>query len=236
MKLKNTLKKYVILLNKRRSIIVDKNISYSKSKGQFFKYSSNKKIYLAIVSCILVFSIMFTSPKILTRLANHLVYSTKLIEKADIIIVLAGGSGERVKKGTVLFNKGYATKIMFTGGPLFNSTFPFYMKTYAMSLNIPSQNIFLETNSFSTMDHPINLNPILQKMGTKSVIIVTSSYHSHRSFKTFKKYLNPSINIQIVPAPDAINNEHWWKHHEMAEKVIIEWIKTICYGIKYGIF
>jgi uncharacterized SAM-binding protein YcdF (DUF218 family) len=236
MKLKNNLKIYRLSVIKLRNIIVDKTPSCIQQIKRHFNCSSNKKIYIGIIGCILFFSFVILNPITLRQIGSHLVYSTGSVKKADVLIVLSGGHGERVKKGSLLFEKEYANKIIFTGGPLFNNTFPFYMKKYAISLKVPSKNISLETNSFSTMDHPINLNPILEKMNTKSIIIVTSAYHTNRSFKTFKKYLNPSINIQIVAAPDSIDYKNWWKHHEMAEQIIVEWVKTICYGFKYGIF
>ena len=44
-------------------------------------------------------------------------------DRADVIVVLAGSTGDRVREGVRLYHAGVAPRILMTGGPFFD-TFP----------------------------------------------------------------------------------------------------------------
>lgn len=94
----------------------------------------------------------------------------------------------RVRKAISLYEAGYSSKIIFTGGsPDSRPTEALAAKKYALSLrDFSSESLFLEdaststeTNASFTKERYPNLN---------NVIIVSDSYHIYRAEKIFQKY------------------------------------------------
>jgi uncharacterized SAM-binding protein YcdF (DUF218 family) len=186
----------------------------------------NRKKIIIVAVIVLVF---LMAPFFLRSMGKYLVYSTK-IEKADIAIVLSGGSGNRVRGGVELYKKKIVPKLLMTGGPMFHTSYSVYMAEYAEYLGVPRKNIILEENSCSTKDNAKYSLQICEKLNIKKVIIVTSDFHTRRSYRIYNKYFKPAgIKVMVKPVPTAIDFDNWWKYHEMADKVLIEWGKTVFY-------
>ncbi len=149
---------------------------------------------------------------------------------SDVIIVLSGDSGNRVKMATALYKQGLSQKIIMSGEPLMNTSMPQLMSEYAQSLGVPTKDIIIDDQSTSTYEHPVNCAPILKKLKAKSIIIVTSKYHTRRALSVFKAYYkNTPITIKIAGAEDDILYTKWWKYENMREKILMECAKTIWY-------
>jgi uncharacterized SAM-binding protein YcdF (DUF218 family) len=155
-------------------------------------------------------------------------------QKSDFIIVLSGGNGERVKKAAELYKQGYAEKLLFTGNTFLDVPVYELMTNIAVKHGVPKSAILGEKNSTRTYDHPKNCIPILHKHGAEHVIVVTSRFHTKRSFETF---LNPMesahISFDMVAADDGINYQKWWKDYNMTEQILLEWAKRIWYKLYF---
>lgn len=173
-------------------------------------------------------------PLALRALATILIDTEHTIEKpADLIVVLAGDSGERVEKAAQLYHEHKAPLILMTGNAMYNTSVPELMKEKAIALKVPSSAILLECQSQSTLDHPKNCRPIFKEKNIKSIIIVTSKYHTARSYRTFLNELkNDNIHISIDSANDGVNYRSWWTDHESTEKILIELGKTVWYALE----
>ena len=94
----------------------------------------------------------------------------------------------RTKKAIELYEMGYATKIIFTGGSIDNRpTEARTAKNYALSVsNIPNTNLLVEEQSTSTKS---NAQFAKNKFSDiEDIIIVSDSYHIYRAEKIFKQY------------------------------------------------
>lgn len=163
-------------------------------------------------------------------LAKSLVYETS-VSKADALVVLGGGIGRRVEKAVDLYNKEMAAKVYFTGGKLLDTSEAQLMAAYAAARGIPKTNQIIEQESQSTTDHPKYLKPIFIDNNIQSIIIVTSRFHTKRSFLTFQKVLGDEYEIMVVAAEDGIDYDAWWQQHEMIQKIVIEWQKYLWYRL-----
>lgn len=154
-------------------------------------------------------------------------------EHADVIVVLSGDTGERVREGVRLYHAGVASKLIMTGEPFFDTSMADVMAKYATSLGVPSENILQEKLSLSTHTNATGTLPIVQALGAHRVVIVTSRFHTARSYKTFRDAFPPNIEIFIQGADDGVDPNSWWHHGEMAETVLIELEKTLYYKLRY---
>ena len=154
-------------------------------------------------------------------------------EHADVIVVLSGATGSRVREGVRLYHAGVAPKMLMTGGPFFETSMADIMAKYAISLGVPSQNILQENLSLSTYTNATGTLPLLQEIGAHRVLLITSRFHTGRTYKTFRDAFPSDIELFISGSDDGVDPKSWWRHGEMAETVLIELGKTFYYKLRY---
>ena len=175
---------------------------------------------------------------LLTRAAEMLIKKDEM-KPADVIVVLAGEQEERVIYGVKLFKDDWARKdrIIMAGGPLvWKYTWAALMKEQAQALGIPAKKILLEDQSRSTEEDALYTREILKKNGFKSIILVTSPYHSRRASIIFGRILGSEFRIINAPADESWFHAHdWWKRRRDRSAVMNEFSKYIwlwIFGIK----
>jgi len=183
-------------------------------------------ILIAFVGGLLFFSHGF----VLTRAAEMLIKKDEM-NPADVIVVLAGEQEERVRYAIKLLNNGWARKdrIIMAGGPLvWKYSWASLMKEQAESLGIPGKKILLEDKSRSTEEDALYTKELLQKNGFRSIILVTSPYHSHRASEIFHKVLGSDYKIISAPAEESwFEVNDWWKRRRDRSAVLNEFSKHL---------
>lgn len=174
-------------------------------------------------------------PVFLNGMARALIVRDKL-EPVDIIVVLSGdNNGERVDEAVKLYKKGFARKILMSGGPLaWRLTAAEWMKKQALVLRVPSRAILLEDESESTLDNARFSRAILQRNGAKAVILVTSPTHSRRAKQVFEKTLKKD-QIKVLSWPvqkSKFKLDQWWTRHEDTQAVMWEYVSLVYYFLK----
>ncbi|MEA3493229.1 MAG: YdcF family protein [Candidatus Margulisiibacteriota bacterium] len=188
-----------------------------------------------IVLFLIVFAVYFSATFILEGIARFLVVQDKL-ELSDVIVVLAGDSnGERVAQGVELHKKGYAPKIIMSGGPImWELAAADWMKKQAVAAGVPASAVLLQRKSESTMEDVLLSLPLIRKNKFRSVILVTSPYHSRRSKRTFKKGV-AGLNIEVLSYPvqdSKFKVKGWWERHEDTQRVVWEYVSLVYYLFK----
>ena len=164
-----------------------------------------------------------------TQMARFLSVSDPL-EKADAILVLGGGVGDRVFEAARLYKEGFAPYVVMCGGPLLGQhNLADLMKKEAQSLGAPPQAILLVREGSSTLDNAIFSLPLLKKRGFRKIIIVTSPYHTRRAKMVFQKvYRGQDTEIIIRGVGSnpfsAYDENNWWQHHEGIDVFVREWM------------
>jgi len=191
-------------------------------------------IFFLLTSIVLIW---LTYPFLLAKMADFLEVSDPL-EKADAILVLGGEKGERVFCAARLYQKGFAPYVIMSGGRL-TRKYPAadFMKEDAEDFGVPSQAILLETKALSTFDNAVLSLPLLKEHGFKSVIVVTSPYHSRRSALVFKKrYSKEKIKVimrSVIPNKfTSYKKDKWWTCHKDAKTVVREWMGLFYYFLR----
>lgn len=131
----------------------------------------------------------------------------------DAIVVLAGGvlpkgtlrpaheltdlSRERTMCGADLYRRGYAAKVLLSGGDA--SIFEDgpeqanEMKHLALRLGVPDEAIEIENRSRTTYENAVETKKLL---GNQSILLVTSASHIPRAVALFRKQ-----GLNVTPAP-----------------------------------
>jgi uncharacterized SAM-binding protein YcdF (DUF218 family) len=196
-----------------------------------------KRIYWLAFWVLLVLLAYYLFPFFLNGLARSLIVRDQL-ERADVIIVLSGDdNGERVSEAVRLYKKGYAGKLLMSGGPLaWRLTAADWMKKQAVYLGVPAKAVLLEKASRSTRDNALFSLRILKARKVKSCILVTSPQHSRRASRTFKKLFGrQGIKIASQPVPlvrSRFRPDGWWGRHEDSQLVLWEHFASLYYLLR----
>lgn len=146
-------------------------------------------------------------------LGFYLSPQSKLV-KSDAIIVISGGrTTNRADEGINLFKQGLADKIIFSGAALDDGpSNALAMKIQALNEGIPANAILTDEDSKNTYQNAINAKRILEEIGAKKIILVTSPYHQRRAYMTFEKVLGKSYQILNHSAiDDRWSKSHWYE-------------------------
>lgn len=201
------------------SSLIEKKIS-SKEKEISLKWKDNllklykkskRKLIPVAGGLLLIYLTIFYTP-LLWFIARPLKVSTPL-EKADVIIALAGGVGEsgkagqgyeeRVQYAVELYKKGYASNIILSSGFRYAIKEAEVMKALAVSLGVPEASIILEENARNTYENVKFSSDILLKKDGRRAILISSPYHMKRLSLVCKK-VAPNIYFIYAPIPSSI--------------------------------
>lgn len=193
---------------------------------------------IGLASLVLGLLLYGTHPLYLTWIGHFLVVSDPLT-KADAIVVLDGDSSrdERLLHAIKLWREGYAPQIVLSAKLAEWQTYEDYPEwRHAIKLNILPKEALLvaEHDADSTKDEAEALLPFVQNHGYKTVIVVTSNYHTRRAKKVFyKQWTNSGISLSISAAPFfQFHPDDWWRHRADSRTFFFEFSKTLWYTVK----
>lgn len=155
-------------------------------------------------------------------------------EKADVIIVLGGDDGLRVKKGGQLYNDGYAPNILVTGidSRYYNPTQPNWRERRLSELGIPEEAILIDISSETTWEEARNSVERMKQKKWSRAIVVSDPPHMFRLYHTWNRAVEGSSKkIILVPTePEWWNAMLWWQNKTSYRFVISEVQKTLYYA------
>jgi uncharacterized SAM-binding protein YcdF (DUF218 family) len=148
--------------------------------------------------------------------------------KADVIVLLGGGLGERPGRAAELFKEQAAPRIIVSG--LGDCEIN---RRLLLKAGVPDGAIQLECLSRTTKENAQFTIQLLRAQGVKRVIIVTSWYHSRRALKTFGHYA-PEIEFYSRPSYFAATRAGW-SREKISRRIYLEFLKLPGYWIHYGV-
>lgn len=167
---------------------------------------------------------------------GNLLVNSEAPVKSDAILVLAGDfGGDRIRHAAKLVREGYAPYALVSG-PM-----PIYGVNEAdLAISMARREGFsderfepLYLKASSTLEEARKLGPELERRGIRSLLIVTSDYHTARAGRLFRKVLGGSIHVRMVAAPDVhFPRANWWREREGLKTVFYESLKTISSAVE----
>jgi uncharacterized SAM-binding protein YcdF (DUF218 family) len=183
-----------------------------------------RRILIALSICSILF--LLRTP-LLRSLGSPLILSQKPVN-ADLIIVLAGGKGQRVQYGVQLWQNNFSKsgKILMSGGQLYRDvTWSALMKKYALKLGIPANEIIEQPLSLTTTTDAFESIAIMRKAGFKSALLVTDAFHSRRALRAFNKIKDPNMTFTCSSLPRP--KKDWWQDDVQTRYLVSEYLKWI---------
>lgn len=187
--------------------------------------------------------------------ARALVVTDELPGGADVIVVLSGASEyvERTRYAAELFRKGVASKVVLTNDDLrggWNSEEQrntYFVERAADELRragVPNDQIeALPEPVASTYDEAVRLRAYASARGIKTIVVVTSAYHSRRARWTMRRVLSENgVRVAVVPVmPDSSSDNvrtppasTWWLSGRGWRSVVAEYPKLVYYRLRYN--
>ena len=180
------------------------------------------------------------------RLAERLIVEHPL-ERADVILVLSGSAAyrQRTALAAEYFAKGIAPRVALSndGGragwsEAEQTNLPFIelARRELVRLGVPPDAIvqlpgemtgtYSEATTFATASRDLEI---------RSVLIVTSPYHTRRALNTFNRVM-PDVSVGIVSTPvghESPNPAWWWLRPAGWRDVGAEYVKSLAYWLFY---
>jgi uncharacterized SAM-binding protein YcdF (DUF218 family) len=151
-------------------------------------------------------------------------------EKADVIVVLAGGSDDnRYYKGLELLRAGYAPRMYLDaladvrkfGHPETDDAQKFVEESAGPDVTRVK---VCGVEGDSTVAETASVARCLQADGAHNILLVTSDYHTRRAQSIFQQLL-PGHRTSLAAAADVRFGVKWWQHREWAKTTLEEWEK-----------
>jgi uncharacterized SAM-binding protein YcdF (DUF218 family) len=187
-------------------------------------------VLLLLASLLLV--VYLVRGPLLSALADWWVVDEPL-ERSQAIVVLAGDNvmGDRLRHAVELYRQGWAPRVVLSGfsyRSYFNEVE--WMQQEAVNLGVPEDHIIaVPQRATSTLAEALALHRVLAEHEFRTIIVVTSNYHTRRSRMIFRAlYREQGTQILMSAAPDhEFKPQRWWKDREGRIRFLWEGLATI---------
>ena len=164
-------------------------------------------------------------------------------DRGDVILLLSGSSSiyERTHYAAELYFDRRAPKIVLTndnqmgGWSPSDERNPYYYEVtmrQLQQLGVPATDIeVIRTPVMSTQEEAAVMRQYCEGKNIRSVVIVTSAYHSRRALKVFRStFANAGVTIGVLPVSTGWQSPHpsiWWLSPRGWELVAGEYVKFV---------
>ena len=189
-------------------------------------------IVIAVAIAIILGLSVFLSPNDLSG-CNDSPSGAAKCQRADAIVAISGGdTTARADEAIRLYQKGWASKLIFSGAAQDKSgpSNAEVMRQTALDAGVPAANIITEEEGETTKQNAENTQNIFQQNDITSVILVTSGYHQRRASLEFNKRSGDMVQVRNHPvAADNQWSGLWWLTPTGWYLAVTEFVKIIVF-------
>ena len=183
----------------------------------------------------------------LLRLSASAIMTSDEPKKSDAILVLAGGEAGRAWEAADLYNAKLAPFVIVTKDRPNGDSDEEELRRRGIEwidghgnyvrvlrgLGVPEDKIVsVESPVEDTFAEMQRARELCAHRNWKSVIVVTSNYHTRRARLTARYVFGPSYQIQVVGAHHGgLNRNAWWKNNADVRTFLIEFEKLVAYTL-----
>ena len=183
------------------------------------------------------------------RAAAEALIVTAELPRADAVVALAGSSAyvERARRAAEIVREGRATKVLLTddgqlsGWSNESESNPRFVERAAAELasaGVPGADVeVLPQTVSSTHDEALLVREYARERGLRSIMLVTSGYHSRRALWTFRRAFEGSgvrVGIEpVAPGEQTPTPGTWWLSPRGWQTVAGEYVKLVYYWLRY---
>ena len=155
------------------------------------------------------------------------------LRKADVMVVLAGETDRRPARGLELLDQGYAPRLILdvpAATKVYQWNQAELARKYVEGLPQAGSITVCPIYGYSTRDEAKDVARCLQGMSGRSILLVTSDYHTRRALSIFNR-ISPG-DYSVAPVFDEREfGVRWWRHREWAKVNFDEWLKLIWWEV-----
>jgi hypothetical protein len=148
----------------------------------------------------------------------------------DVILVLAGETDRRPARALQLLAQGYGRRVVLdvpTNAKLYEFTEIQLAQKYIQDLPQGAAVSVCPIDGLSTRDESKDAEKCLARDGGKSVLIVTSDFHTRRALDIFQREV-PGHDYSVAAARDGEQfGARWWTHRQWSKTCLNEWLRLI---------
>ncbi len=177
--------------------------------------------------------------------ARFLMARSELVS-ADVLVLLSGAAdyAERAREAAELWREQRAPRILVTNdgtrGPWSETqqrNLFFFERSVAelQREGVPAESVYvLPTEVTSTFQEASEVKAYAEANRVRSVLVVTSAYHSRRALWTYRRVFTDSqIVIGLSSGQATVNPATWWLTISGWQTVPVEYVKLIYYQTHY---
>jgi hypothetical protein len=150
--------------------------------------------------------------------------------RSDVILVLAGETDRRPERALQLLALGYGRRVVLdvpTNSKLYEFTEIQVAQKYIQDLPQGASVSVCPIDGLSTKEESKDAEKCLAREGSKSVLIVTSDFHTRRSLSVFRHEI-PEYEYSVAAARNPQQfGVRWWMHRQWAKTLVDEWLRFI---------
>lgn len=149
-------------------------------------------------------------------------------QHADVMVVLAGEAFYRPKHALELLSQNYAPRMLLDVPKvetIYGQNAVDLAQRYVQQIPQGQSVAVCPILGLSTKDETEDVARCLENSGARSILVVTSDYHTRRALSIFQHEL-PQYTIYVAAARDPGQfNVSWWKRRQWAKLNFDEWIR-----------
>jgi uncharacterized SAM-binding protein YcdF (DUF218 family) len=149
-------------------------------------------------------------------------------EKSDVILVLAGETEQRPARALELLQQGYASRVVIdvpADPKVYGSTYAQLAQKWAADQPQAANLSICPIHGLSTKAESFEAAECLHKFGPRSVLLVTSDFHTRRALSIFRTE-DPEWRFSAAAAYDDTQfGRQWWKRRQWAKTNVDEWLR-----------
>jgi uncharacterized SAM-binding protein YcdF (DUF218 family) len=182
---------------------------------------------IAMVFLALLLGGIYLARHPLLRFAGESLVVEDPLEKSDAIMILSDDNfyADRATRGAELFRQKLAPVVVASGIRLRpNAGIAELMTHDLIERGVPKENILpFPQDADNTREEAQFLQKLAREKNWKSVIVVTSNYHTRRAKYIFGKIFANSVTVRMAAARDAdYDPQHWWEHRKSVKRYFHE--------------
>lgn len=149
---------------------------------------------------------------------------------SDVIVVMAGETDRRPEHALQLLRQGYARRVLLdvpAESRIYDTTTLQLAQKYIHTLPEAASVGICPITGLSTRDEAHDVEKCLAGEPGSRILIVTSDYHTRRSFSIFRHVI-PGKSFSVAAARDDTQfGTRWWAHRQWAKTCLDEWVRML---------